>query len=212
MKQTDIIPFYGGTHPELFEIERRCMDREGKVIDELQQLLPNGLILDIGAGNGFTAAKLQTTQRTIIGMEPDELMIDRTKQVIFTKGCAQDIPFHTHTFDAAYSTWAFFFEGITDLDKGIAEMKRVVKKGGPLIIVDNYGEDEFCALSDRLITSSTNHWIKRGFDYHVIETAFIFDHVEEARKLLGFYFGEPGKAVEKTRFEYKVAVYTALND
>lgn len=30
-----VIPFYGGLRPELFEIERRCMDREGKVIEYL---------------------------------------------------------------------------------------------------------------------------------------------------------------------------------
>lgn len=37
-----VIPFYGGKHPKLFEIERRCMDRDGKVIDFLDQHLPVG--------------------------------------------------------------------------------------------------------------------------------------------------------------------------
>ena len=48
-----IIPFYGGRNPRLFEIERRCMDRGGLVIDFLTKTLPEGRILDIGAGNGF---------------------------------------------------------------------------------------------------------------------------------------------------------------
>jgi len=35
-----VIPFYGGRYPELFEIERRCMDREGRVIEYLDAALP----------------------------------------------------------------------------------------------------------------------------------------------------------------------------
>jgi hypothetical protein len=34
-----LIPFYGGKYPYLFEIERRCMDRDGKVIRFLDQIL-----------------------------------------------------------------------------------------------------------------------------------------------------------------------------
>ena len=43
------IPFYGGKQPEMFEIERRCMDREGVVTSYLQEHLPKG--------SDFTLAK-----------------------------------------------------------------------------------------------------------------------------------------------------------
>lgn len=52
MKKTDkTIPFYGEENPLMFEIERRCMDRAGNVIALLDENLPNGMVLDIGAGN-----------------------------------------------------------------------------------------------------------------------------------------------------------------
>lgn len=203
-----IIPFYGGKQPDLFEIERRCMDREGKAINYLNENLPTGNILDVGAGNGFTAEKLRQKDRSLVAMEPDENMADQNKNLIWADGIAQNIPFHTNTFSAVYSTWAFFFDGITDINDGLREVERVCKPGGKIIIIDNYGNDEFCSLSPRNITNNVGDWVKRGFDYHIIETAFIFDTVEEARKLLTFYFGENGNNVDKTEIEYKIVAYT----
>ncbi|MFC7365491.1 MULTISPECIES: class I SAM-dependent methyltransferase [Bhargavaea] len=208
--ESKIIPFYGGIKPELFEIERRCMDRKGNVIQYLEEHLPDGLILDVGAGNGFTAEKLIREGRFVIPMEPDEKMIDRSKKLVWSNGVAQSIPFHDNTFDAIYSTWAFFFDGIKDIDEGLSEVERVVKDGSRIIIVDNYGDDEFCSYSPNDITSSVAPWVQRGFEYEVIDTEFIFDDVLEAKKLLTFYFGEQGSRVNKTTLEYKVVAYTKV--
>ncbi|MEC5424603.1 methyltransferase domain-containing protein [Virgibacillus sp. C22-A2] len=143
-------------------------------------------------------------------MEPDEKMIDLSKDLIWSNGVAQSIPFHSNTFDAMYSTWAFFFDGITDIDDGLNEVERVVKDKGRIIIVDNYGEDEFCSFSPHKISSSVSQWEERGFKYDIINTEFIFNTVEEAKKLLSFYFGEQGNNVNKTRLEYKVVAFTKI--
>jgi predicted O-methyltransferase YrrM len=71
-KPDKIIPFYGGTNPVLFEIERRCMDRDGVVIDFLDRILPEGRVLDVGAGNGFVGIRLARARpRCVFAMEPD---------------------------------------------------------------------------------------------------------------------------------------------
>ena len=207
-KLSKIIPFYGGLNPDLFEIERRCMDRNNKVIDYLDLVLPNGLVLDVGAGNGYTAEKLIHGKRNVVAMEPDKNMIDLTRNLIWSNGVAQVIPFHSNAFDAMYSTWAFFFDGIADIDEGLAEVERVIKEDGKIIIVDNYGDDEFCSFSPHDISSTVSEWEARGFDYHIINTEFIFDSIEEAKKLFTFYFGKQGSQVNKTRIEYKVVAYT----
>ena len=67
-----VIPFYGVDNREMFEIEREAMDRPGKVVEALNAILPGeGVILDIGAGDGFTGHRLATAGRTIIGIESD---------------------------------------------------------------------------------------------------------------------------------------------
>ena len=204
-----LIPFYGGKYPHLFEIERRCMDRDGKVIRFLDQILPMGLVLDIGAGNGFTAAHLNRPERFVIPLEPDARMVDYSQPLVWAKGVAQAIPFHDRTFDAAYATWAFFFDGVADILQGLNDAKRVVKSNGLLVIADNAGEDEFCALAPHNIASNRAWWKEQGFQETILHTSYRFDSLEEANTLLSFYFGEEvGKQNQKTEIEYDVVVYT----
>ena len=83
-----------------------------------------------------------------------------------------------------------FFDGIPDIDEGINEVERVVKNGGRIIIVDNYGDDEFCSYSPHDISSTVSRWGNRGFKYDVIDTEFIFDTVEEAKNFSLFILGK----------------------
>ena len=69
----DYIHFYGTDNPELFEIERRSMDRKEKVIQYLEKQLPRGRIADIGAGDGFTAKRL-LQDRNLICIEPSDTL------------------------------------------------------------------------------------------------------------------------------------------
>lgn len=203
------IPFYGATKPGLFEIERRCMDRDGLVIDLLDELMPEDRILDIGAGNGFVGSRLMKLGiRTVVGLEPDPGMIDPSNQLVWCRGVAQEIPFQNSVFNGAYSTWAFFLSGFPDRAAGLSEVSRVVSEGGTIVIVDNAGEDEFCALSSRSIADDGKWYMQRGFSRRILETSFSFDSIEEARKLLSFYFGEEiAKSIEKTRIGFRVAAY-----
>lgn len=203
-----VIPFYGGAQPRLFEIERRCMDRDGKVIAYLHEQLPAGLVLDVGAGNGFTAVRLTTSTRTVVALEPDPAMVDPGAPLVWARGVAQDIPFHDALFDAAYATWAFFFRGRADIEEGLSEIRRVVKPGGKIIIVDNAGDDELSAFSPREIAGDPDWWQARDFQTTIIDTAFKFSSLAEANELLEFYFGEDAvRENRKTEITFKVAVY-----
>jgi SAM-dependent methyltransferase len=116
----------------MFALERRAMDYHGQVISFLDRTLPSGRILDIGAGNGFRAARLSRPDRIVLPMEPDPRMVDVAQPLIWAQGVAQDIPFHDGSFDGAYSTWAFFFDGIPTLEQGLREVRRVVRPGAQL--------------------------------------------------------------------------------
>jgi SAM-dependent methyltransferase len=209
-RTTDMaIPFYGAVNTRLFEIERRCMDRDGVVIDFLDRLLPAGRVLDVGAGNGFVSAQLMARGRPcVVALEPDSRMVDPSRPLVWSRGVAQEIPFHDATFDAAYATWAYFLAGGADREPGLREIVRVVRDGGPIVIVDNAGEDEFCALSSKPIVDDGQWYLQRGFSRTVLDTAFRFDSVEEARELLSFYFGEDtAQSIHTAQIEFKVAAY-----
>ena len=202
-----VLPFYGSERPELFAIERAAMDRPGHVIAALDRHLPRGRVLDVGAGNGFTADRLARTDRVVVPLEPDPGMVQRTLPLAWVRGDAEHLPFATASFDAAYATWAYFFSRGWDPAPGIAELHRVVRPGGPLLVVDNLGGDEFCALAEHDISADQAFWEGQGFDLEVVDTVFDFDDLEQARRLLEFYFGDPGRRESRTTLTYRAALF-----
>ncbi|MEN8041130.1 MAG: class I SAM-dependent methyltransferase [Actinomycetota bacterium] len=200
-----VIPFYGTDHPDMFEIERAAMDREGKVLAALDSVLPqHGRILDIGAGNGFTAERLRSSGRSIVACEPSRGMIDPDVTVDWVQAAAQGLPFRDATFEGVYSTWAYFFPSFHDIAPGLHEVRRVARPGAPIVIVDNAGQDEFTNMSPHGIAADLDYWLRAGFEIGIIDTAFEFETLEDATALLTFYFGDQAKPAK--RISYRVAI------
>jgi len=204
----DVIPFYGSWDKEMFAIERSSMDRQGKVIAFLNEHLPQGLILDIGAGDGFTAKRI--VGRKVFCMEPSTDIINLDNNSLWVKGSAENIPFHDKYFDAAYATWAYFLPG-KDKRKGLQEAERVIKPGGKLIIVDNAGNDEFSSFAAHSIAEGPEFYLENGFTVHYIETAFEFEALKDAKTLMSFYFRDRimDKNV-KLSYGYRVVAYVKI--
>ena len=206
-----VIPFYGNENVALFAIERKAMDRDGILLSWLDGHLPSGLVLDVGAGNGFTARKLTRSDRTILPIEPSPGMVGTRSDLPFVRSVAQELPFDSDTFDSAYATWAYFFPQMGHAEVGLAELDRVVRAGGAIFICDNAGSDEFCGLFERDISSNRRWWEEAGFDTTILESSFRFDSVEEAEELLGYYWSLNGKsdnAQPGKRVGFHIAVYS----
>jgi len=202
----DQIPFYGSQNQRLFAIERTSMDRQGKVIDFLNNHLPEGLVLDIGAGDGYTAKRI--TAAEVICLEPSTEIANFANNKIWTRGSAEHMPFHDNYFDGAYSTWAYFLPGI-DKSRGLVEAERVVKGRGTLIVIGNAGGDEFCSLAPKPISEGPEFYLENGFSMSYIETTFEFESLDDAFALMSLYFGNRiTKANIKLEYEYRVAAYT----
>ena len=201
-----VIPFYGPDEPELFAIERRSMDRDGLVIAALDGLLPAGRVLDVGAGDGFTAARLGGG-RTVVALEPSAGMLVRADLAHRVRGEAERLPFADGMFDGAYATWAYFFSRDWDPTPGIAELDRVVRTGGPIAIVDNLGGDAFSAMTDADLSADPDFWAAQGFACEPIDTAFRFEDLEEAERLLGFFFGDRGVRDAALEVPFRVGLF-----
>ena len=202
-----IIPFYGAGDPAMFAIERRAMDRDGLVIAALDRALPAGDVLDVGAGDGFTARRLAAGRR-LTGLEPSAPMVRTGGGVRWVRGEAEHLPFDDASFDAAYATWAYFFSRDWDPTPGLAELDRVVQYGGVLAIAENLGHDAFSALADQDLSADPAFWEAQGFGCEPIETAFRFDDLDEARRLLGFFFGDRGRDGAAIEVGFRVGLFT----
>lgn len=206
-----IIPFYGVDRPELFAIERAAMDRPGRVIERLDRLMPPGTIADIGAGDGFTAERLGRADRTIVCVEPVRGMIRTDRRLTWVQGDAAHLPIRDASLDGAYATWAYFFSrGPLDPTPGIAELHRTVRPGGPLVIADNAGGDEFTALADTDLSADPSFWRRQGFGVEIVETAFAFESSTDAWRLLDFYF-DGIESAPTSEFTYRVALFIGVS-
>jgi len=201
-----VIPFYGVEQPGLFAIERQAMDRAGLVLAALDRILPaTGTVLDVGAGDGFTASRLQSVTRRLVCLEP-AMSQSAATSLTWIRGAAPDVALQTNSVVAAYSTWAYFFPEFLDISAGLNDLNRVVKPGGPIVLVDNAGDDAFCAMAPQPIATAPSTWEALGFEVEVIETAFEFDSLADAERLLTFFFGDRAEVALTVEFKVGVAV------
>lgn len=116
-----------------------------KAIKQLKPYAPKS-ILDVATGTGdfaILSAEMLKPDK-LIGIDISEGMMDigrnKVKQrnldsiISFTKGDCMHLPFPDESFDAV--TAAFGIRNFEDLDRGLKEMQRVLKKGGSLCIIE----------------------------------------------------------------------------
>lgn len=113
----------------------------------------DGLVADIGAGNGGIAVWVARGKPglTIRAVEPSEvgrqiaaaeLPEDVADRITHHAGIAEWLPFPDATFDAVYSSHVF--EHILRHGPALAEIARVLKPGAPLFLIVPEGETYNC--------------------------------------------------------------------
>ena len=116
-------------------------------------------VLDLGCGTGFHLPRFAATARRVTGVEPhpDLLAIARRRvrripQVQTLQGTAQRIPLPDSSVDVAHARWAYFFG--PGCEPGLAELARVVRRGGTAFVIDNDPT-----------RSTFGRWFRRGYPH-----------------------------------------------
>jgi demethylmenaquinone methyltransferase/2-methoxy-6-polyprenyl-1,4-benzoquinol methylase len=115
-----------------------------KLVNQLSYYHPE-CILDVATGTGDLAlliSGLKPELITGIDIAGDMLAIARQKAIIkhlqdrltFQEGDAEALPFPEESFDAV--TVAFGVRNFENLEKGLSEMKRVMRTGGVMMILE----------------------------------------------------------------------------
>jgi SAM-dependent methyltransferase len=105
-------------------------------------------IIEIGCGAGGLSRRLAqiVTEGEVVGIDISEGHIKKLKQsdvsassnLVFRLGSAENIPYPDDYFDHAICSVSFSFW--SEPERGLAEVKRVLKSGGKLCIADGYEE------------------------------------------------------------------------
>jgi demethylmenaquinone methyltransferase / 2-methoxy-6-polyprenyl-1,4-benzoquinol methylase len=108
---------------------------------DLAAVGPGGRALDVASGTGDLAVELARRvgpSGTVVGSDFSEAMLDRARQksstITWEWANALELPYPDDGFDAA--TVGFGARNFSDLDRGLAEMARVVRPGGRVVILE----------------------------------------------------------------------------
>lgn len=106
-----------------------------------------GDVLEVGAGTGRNLAHYPADLTSLTLTEPDPAMLRRLQAAASTAGApltvlrapAEDLPFDDATFDTVVSTLVLC--GVADQPRAVREIRRVLKPGGRLLVVEHVRAD-----------------------------------------------------------------------
>ena len=127
------------------EVLKTARRKTASATNALTHSRTNALTLDVACGTGDMAIELLKRGCSVTGIDLSEemLAIARSKTAEanfqlstfnFQLANAEALPFDDATFDAVTS--AFGIRNFVHLDKGLAEMARVLKSGGRMVILE----------------------------------------------------------------------------
>ncbi len=155
-----------------------------------------GQVLEVGAGNGLNFAFYEPEKvERVEAIEPDSAMLTyaRTRAaaarvpINLVQAPVEKLPFADESFESAVVTLVFC--SVNDPQRGLSEVRRVLKPGGKLLMVEHVrAHGAVAAILQNIITPVTRllagncHW-NRDTEQAVREAGF---KVEQRRDLAGF--------------------------
>jgi len=186
--------------PPLAERLRAALDVEGKIPRALVALgdLAGHDVALLDVPDALHAARLRD-----LGVEVRRLDLADPFRIDLPPG----------SLDAVIALWSAF-RGIDPT--AVAEVDRVLRPGGKLLLVHDYGRDDVSAL--RPADAPEAAWgrrdgpfLRNGFKIRVLHCFWTFGSLDEAREFLGEAFdgrgAELGAGLRRPRLTWKVAIY-----
>lgn len=98
-------------------------------------------VLEVGCGPGWFAARVQRELRAeVVAIDTSERMVElaRAEGIDARVADVQALPFSDGEFDCVAANWMLYH--VPDLDRGLAEIARVLRPRGRLVAITNAGD------------------------------------------------------------------------
>ena len=196
---------------QAYEYERLVAheDYQGNIFAALEQIKPlEGLdVVELGAGTGRLTCMVAPVVKTIQAYDISAHMLEVATAKLKESGLQnwktgiadhRELPVGDQSANLAISGWSICYttsgyeEGWQrELGKALDEMKRILRPGGTIIILETLGTGHktptppdgmkpYLAFLDK----------EAGFSSTWIRTDYLFESLEEAKEATSFFFGE----------------------
>ncbi|HLE89116.1 MAG TPA: methyltransferase domain-containing protein [Candidatus Limnocylindria bacterium] len=205
-----ILPAWTDLDPELHARLGEVIDPERKVLAALERIVPlaGKRIADVGTGIGHYPMLLARHTGRTYGVESDPALLDVAREragaahqpnLRWVAGGPEAIPLRDGAVDVVLS-------GLIDAEDAslpaIAEMLRVLRPGGRLVVIGYYGRDEVAALLEPEVVAHaleathrrSGWWLRHGFKIKVVHSRIDVSDPEVALQLLPRLYGDRGRA------------------
>jgi SAM-dependent methyltransferase len=209
-----------GRHPGVYQLENEALDRAGHVLDALRARAPwaGKTIVDLGCGTGYWLARYARDAARVIGIEPDAVVRAAAIRAMAAlpaprgvtepgaplavrpevlAGSAEHTGLPDACADVVHARFAYFFP--PGADAGLAEVLRILRPGGRLLVVDNdYRWGEFSGLLSaasskpvREVAATVDQWWReRGARRHEVRSELRFARRQDLAAVLHIEFPE----------------------
>lgn len=187
-------------------------DYQGNILPALERIIPlAGLdALDLGAGTGRLARLLAPRVRRVLafdlsahmlGIARDRLSRDARPNWLAAAADHRFLPLTARSADLVVSGWSVSYLGVWDPAHGrealglwLAEMERVLRPGGVVILLESLGTGNTAPRPLEHLKDFYAWLDENAFAGSWIRTDYRFDSRQQAEELCSFFFGDGMKA------------------
>jgi ubiquinone/menaquinone biosynthesis C-methylase UbiE len=196
-------------HAGQYELLVSREDYQRNILRALDKIRPlDGLdVVELGAGTGRLTCMLAPVVKTIRAFDASQHMLDVAIAKLGQSGLQnwrvevadhRNLPVADQTADVAISGWSICYivgrheeRWRDELGQVLAEMKRVLRPGGTIIILETLGTGyETPHPPDGLVAYYAFLEEEEGFSSTWMRTDYRFESLAEAEALTCFFFGE----------------------
>jgi ubiquinone/menaquinone biosynthesis C-methylase UbiE len=196
------------SHADNYERLISHEDYQNNIPSEINKIKPlKGLaIVELGAGTGRLTRFLANEVGSLTACDASHHMLVEGKKAlslqpnenaILSVADMRRTPFASRTADLVIAGWSFCYLAVwggetwqREIDNGLEEAERLLKPGGTLIILENFGTGFEAPNPPSHLAGYFSYLANRGFSQTWFRTDFKFSSFEEALELSGFFFGE----------------------
>jgi ubiquinone/menaquinone biosynthesis C-methylase UbiE len=195
-------------HAERYDELVRAEDTGGRLLPAIESVaaLQDRRVIEVGAGTGRVTRLLLQAGAEVVATEPAAAMLEVARarlgaqeRLRLVLADASALPVSEGWADVGIAAWVFghFRHWLPDgwqfrIGAALDELARATKPGGALIIIETLGTGRTEPAPPNPDLAEYYRWLEheRGFVRQEIRTDYAFASVDEAARVLGFFFGD----------------------